>query len=66
MSKTTSATMMKTSELAIRWKISEQCLRQWRCDSKGPPYVKMGDDRCSRILYRLSDIEKFEKSNSFG
>ena len=42
--------------LAERWKVSPQTLSQWRWNSKGPKYMKMG----RRILYPLKEIEIFE------
>lgn len=61
----TETTMLKPKELAARWKITEQCLKTWRWKQIGPPYVKIGTQKCSRILYKLTDIEKFEMTNSW-
>jgi hypothetical protein len=44
--------------LAERWLISPRTLEQWRWQGRGPRYVKVG----SRVIYRLSDIEAFEKA----
>lgn len=35
--------------------ISVSCLRNWRCQRKGPPYVKIG----KRVLYRVEDLNSF-------
>jgi len=43
--------------LAKRWSLKTTTLRQWRWKDKGPPHFKIG----GRVLYRLEDIEKFEK-----
>ena len=42
--------------LSARWGIATQTLSQWRWNSKGPKYLKMG----KRILYPLKEVEAFE------
>ncbi|MBF0097144.1 MAG: helix-turn-helix domain-containing protein [Magnetococcales bacterium] len=42
--------------LAQRWRITPKTLQNWRCDGKGPPYLKIG----GRIVYRLEDVERYE------
>jgi Helix-turn-helix domain len=44
-------------QLARRWSLSPRTLERWRWLQEGPKYVKVG----GRILYRLEDIEAFEK-----
>ena len=44
-------------ELAARWKISHRTLERWRWAQEGPRYLKLG----GRVIYRLSDIEAFER-----
>ena len=45
-------------QLARRWSLSPRTLERWRWLQEGPKYVKVG----GRILYRLEDIEAFEKA----
>ena len=45
------------SELAQRWAVTKNALRQWRYRGEGPPYLKVG----SRVRYRLSAVEAWEK-----
>jgi len=45
-------------QLAQRWNITTRTLSQWRWNGRGPHYAKMS----RRILYRISDIEDYEKS----
>ena len=54
-------TYLYDTEVVARWshKISVQTLRNWRCKGKGPGYTK----HTGRILYRLSEIEKWEKQH---
>jgi len=44
-------------ELAERWRINQRTLERWRWLNMGPAYYKIGNS----VLYRLSDIEDFEK-----
>ena len=48
---------VKQKELASRWKISHRTLERWRWAQEGPRYLKIG----GRVVYRLSDIEAFER-----
>jgi len=44
-------------DLANRWRLSPRTLERWRWERIGPTFLKIG----GRVVYRLSDIEKFEK-----
>ena len=46
------------AELAFRWCISPRTLERWRWSKTGPVYLKIG----GRVIYRLEDIEAFEKA----
>jgi predicted site-specific integrase-resolvase len=43
--------------LARRWSISHRTLERWRHKGTGPAFLRIG----GRIMYRLEDIEAFEK-----
>lgn len=50
------------AELAVRWR-NEICVRtlaNWRCQSIGPRYTKLG----GKILYKLSDVTKWEEART--
>lgn len=51
--------MLTTNQLAERWNIKPQTLRNWRRLAKGPKYVLIGDN----IRYSIETIEKYEKEN---
>ena len=44
-------------DLARRWNISHRTLERWRWKQEGPIFVKLG----GRVVYRLEDIESFER-----
>ena len=45
--------------LSRRWSISPRTLERWRWQGFGPDFVKIG----GRVLYRLSDVERYETEN---
>lgn len=45
-------------DLSVLWKMSPRTLERWRCEGRGPSYVKIG----GKVLYRLEDVLAFEKS----
>ena len=50
------------AELAVRWR-NEICVRtlaNWRCQSTGPRYTKLG----GKILYKLADVIKWEEART--
>lgn len=44
-------------ELAIRWRLNNQTLANWRHAGKGPPYIRVG----ARVLYPIEGIHAFER-----
>ena len=46
-------------QLARRWGISHRTLQRWRCQGKGPPYLKL----CGRVLYRAAEVLQWENAN---
>ena len=51
-----------TDELAKRWSMRPTTLERWRSMSIGPKYAKLGE-HTSRVLYRIEDIEKYERTH---
>lgn len=45
-------------QLARRWQLSPRTLERWRWLGQGPAFLKLG----GRILYRLDDVEAFERA----
>lgn len=56
---------LTTNELAARWGYSVRHICRMRADNRGPNYLMMKRSESkygNRILYRLSDVEDWEKS----
>lgn len=62
MNKTT-PTFLTTEELAKRWKMNANTLRNLRFRGQGPTYFKPTGTPGGRVLYRLEDVEAWEKQN---
>ena len=54
-------TLLSPQELSTRWsgRPTVGTLATWRSTGKGPKFVKLGG---GIIKYRLSDVEKYERS----
>lgn len=53
--------LLTPSQLSERWSINVGTLRNWRSKGKGLPFLKLGDGKGSRVMYRIEDVELFEK-----
>jgi len=49
-------------QLAARWNISPNTLRNWRVSGKGPKFVRFGNSIKNSVRYPISEVEKYEKS----
>ena len=45
--------------------LQPQTLRRWRLDGKGPAYTRLGDNKQGRILYKISEVEKWLADRTF-
>lgn len=45
-------------DLARRWRVSPRTPERWRGEGRDPAYLKIG----GRVIYRLEDIEAYEKA----
>lgn len=54
---------LTTEELAERWMMSAGTLKNWRCQRKGPRYIKHGRARNGKAIVRYleSDVAAYEK-----
>ena len=51
---------LTAKELSQRWHLSPCTLERWRREGLGPQFLKVGQ----RILYRISDVEAYEKKRN--
>ena len=49
---------LNQKQLARRWGMSHRTLERWRCQNQGPAWLKVG----GRVLYRIEDIEQYERA----
>ena len=57
---------LTTEGLAERWGMAPQTLENWRSQGKGPQYAKLSQGRAGTIIYRLVDIEEYERNHLKG
>lgn len=57
---TTDERWLDMVQLAARWNMQVDTLRDWRAHGRGPRGVKFGRGRSAPVRYRLSEIERFE------
>lgn len=55
--------ILTPQQLAERWSMSVGTLQNWRVKGKGPRYIKLGEGRATKVLYRLDDIIEFENQS---
>lgn len=48
--------LLTTAEAAVLLRLSESALQGFRCRGGGPPYLKLGRGRTSKVVYRESDL----------
>lgn len=60
----TNQVLLSQADLVARWggRISVRTLANWRSQSNGPRYVKLG----GRIAYRLADVAAWEERRTVG
>lgn len=58
--------LLTTAEAAVLLRLSESALQGFRCRGGGPPYLKLGRGRTSKVLYRESDLVDWLKGQEFG
>jgi len=56
---------LTTKQLAKRWGLEPQTIRSWRLKGYGPQYVRLGDRKRGRVVYRLEDIQAWEQARTF-
>ena len=61
-----SESLLTSKQLATFLHLSEQTIRRYRSNGHGPRYTKLGSGKSARILYRMSDVEDFLRSNTLS
>jgi len=59
-------TLLNSPKAALWLGVKPQTLRKWRCQGKGPRFVRLGVGRQSPAAYRLADLEAWVDSRSFS
>lgn len=62
----TEAGFLTPAQLASRWHMSTRTLKEWRVSGTGPAFFKPSGDGGRKVLYRLSDVERWEREHTGG
>lgn len=54
---------LTSNELADRWDYHPAHIRRLRSQGRGPRYYKLGTHRNASVIYKMSDVLKYEKSH---
>ena len=57
---------LTTAQAAEILSLSARTLERMRIDGSGPPFLKAGGGKRSRVLYALTDIEAWLSGHRFG
>lgn len=57
---------LKPAEVAARLGCAICTLERWRCQGKGPRYIKTTPGQSGRILYPEHELEKWERIRAKG
>lgn len=63
--------LLNSAEVARLLRLSVPTLERMRCQGTGPAYIKLGNGRRARVVYRRDDIEawlralRFEKTDQY-
>jgi hypothetical protein len=52
--------LLTPTDVAKRWHMDVKTLSNWRVKGKGPTYLKLGEGRNNKVLYREEDIAAYE------
>ena len=55
--------LLTPAQVAERWHMDAKTLSNWRVKGRGPAYLKLGEGRNTRVLYREEDVAAFEVKN---
>lgn len=60
---TNGGTLLTAEQLADRWGMSPGTLSNWRSQSRGPAYVRLGGGAKGPVRYRLQDVLEYESEH---
>lgn len=55
--------LLHPDEVAERYGITPETLSNWRREGKGPVFIRLGNGKRPRAMYRMQDIIDWEEKN---
>ncbi|HWJ68933.1 MAG TPA: helix-turn-helix domain-containing protein [Sphingobium sp.] len=59
-------TLLNSADAAAALGISPVTLKIWRCQGKGPRFIKLGDSSRSGVVYDPAEIEAWKAARTFA
>lgn len=53
--------LLHPRQVAERYGITPETLSNWRRERKGPPFIRLGQGKRPRVMYRVADINEWER-----
>ena len=58
--------LLNSREAAAYLGVTSDTLDNWRCQGRGPAFIKTSPTRRGKVMYRVSDITEWQKANLFS
>jgi hypothetical protein len=58
--------LLHPTQVAQRYGMTPESLANWRREGKGPPYVRLGNGKRPRVMYRVDDVLEWERLHLKG
>lgn len=55
--------LLHPRQVAQRYEMTPESLANWRRVGKGPPWIRLGDGKRPRVMYRLDDVLAWERNH---
>lgn len=55
--------LMHPRDVAKRYNMTPESLSNWRREGKGPKFVRLGNGKSPRVMYRVKDVVAWEEQN---
>jgi hypothetical protein len=58
--------LLTSREAAAYLSVAPETLNNWRCQGRGPAFIKTTPSPRGKVLYRVSDIAAWQEANLFN
>lgn len=58
--------LLNTQEAAVLLRLSVRTMEGYRVGKTGPPYIKLGEGKCAKVVYKYEDLVAWVDSSPHG